>query len=167
MQIQLLIISQRNPAGTWVRSETSYDTLVNKDSAVPPGTPPLHTIAVNEDHSNMVKFGEGDSVYQFIKSFLFDVSKDIDGQRSSRSTPTYSPVSQTSALSTQDPSKGGIVDSSSSVPIQKRMRTFSTVPFPRDPSFVGREDTLAQLEAEFTGPKSPNWASLFGLGGIG
>ena len=167
MQIQLLIFSQRNPAGTWVRSETSYDTLVNKDSAIPPGTPPLHTIAVNEDHSNMVKFGEGDSVYQFIKSFLFDVSMDIDGQKSSHSTPTYSPASQIFPPGTQDPNKSCILESSLFTPIQKRMKTLSTVPFPRDSSFVGREDILAQLEAEFADPKSQNWASLFGLGGIG
>ena len=115
----------------------------------------------------MVKFGEDDSVYHFIKSFLFDVSKDTYGQRSSHSNPTYPPASQFSPLSTQDPNKSGIVDSSFFTPIQKRARTFSTVPFSRDPSFVGREDMLAQLEAEFADPKSQNWASLFGLGGIG
>ena len=139
---------------------------MNKDSAIPLGTPPSHTIPVNEDHSNMVKFGEDDPVYHVIKSFLFEISKDTRPEKQSQH-PGYSPASQSSPLGTHDPSKGGIVDSTLLVPIQKRKRTFLTVPFSRDPSFVGREDILTQLEDEFADLKSENWASLFGLGGIG
>lgn len=165
LQIKLLIFSQQTPDGIWVRSQT-YEILVNKESAIPLGTPPDHTIPVNEDHSNMVKFGEDDPVYHVIKSFLFEVSKDTRPEKQSQH-PGYSPASQSSPLGTHDPSKGGIVDSTLLVPIQKRKRTFSTVPFSRDPSFVGREDILTQLEDEFADLKSENWASLFGLGGIG
>ena len=91
----------------------------------------------------MVKFGEGDSVYGTVKSFLFGLSNDLDIQR--------------------DTHVGRIM----STPVQKNVRTFSTVPFPRDPDFVGRGDTLAQLELEIVNPISQRWASLYGLGGIG
>ena len=117
--------------------------LVSKDSAVPPGTPRRNTIAVDKDHSNMVKFGEDDPVYQKIMSFVFDLSKNMDSQRS------------------------GKEDRVSLPPTQRGVGTFSTVPFPKDPGFVGREDVLAQLESEFANPLSQNWASLHGLGGIG
>ena len=52
-------------------------------------------------------------------------------------------------------------------PVPKTLKSFSTIPFPRDPGFVGREEILAQLESEFANVKSQRWASLYGLGGIG
>lgn len=140
---QLLIFGQQTSTGKWVRSETSYAVLVNKDSAVPPGTLRRNAIAVNKDHSNMVKFGEDDPVYQILMSFIFDLSKDTDSQIRSQVDPT------------------------SLNPVQRGVRTFSTIPFPQDPGFVGREEILAQLESEFANPKSQRWASLYGLGGIG
>lgn len=135
--------------------------LVSKDSAVPQGTLHSNTIAVNEDHSNMVKFGEDEPVYQVIKSFLLDHSKNADSQRSIHSAPTYSSVSQTSPPGTQELDKD-CVESSRTSP-----RLFSTIPFLRDPYFVGREKFLTKLESEFANPRSQNWASLYGLGGIG
>ena len=135
--------------------------LVGRDSAVPLGTLTRNAIAVNEDHSNMVKFGEDDPVYLFIKSFLFDLSKKADCQGRLHRTPTDSLASQISPLSSQDPNKDGVSSS------QKRRKAFSTVPFSKDPNFVGREDVLAQLESEFANPRSQSWASLYGLGGIG
>ena len=134
---------------------------MKKDSAIPSGTPPRHAIAVDEDHSNMVKFGENDPICQVIMSFLSDLGRNVDSQRSAHSTPVYLPASQTLPLGTQDPDNDR-VDSS-----QKRPKTFTTIPFSKDPEFVGREDILAQLESEFANPKSQNWASLYGLGGIG
>lgn len=136
------MFDQQTPTGTWVRSGT-YAVLVSKDSAVPPETPQRNAIAVDKDHSNMVKFGEDDPAYKTIKSFIFDLSKDIDSQRSDHIDPISVP------------------------PVQEGVRTSSTVPFPKDLGFVGREDVLAQLESEFANPHSQNWASLFGLGGIG
>ena len=125
--------------------------LVTKDSAIPTGTPPRHTIAVNEDHSNMVKFAEDDPVYQFITSFLLDLSTDTNDQTSGRNNAAYPQASQASWQGAQGPAK----------------RSISTIPFSRDPSFVGREDILAQLEFELADPRSQLWASLYGLGGIG
>lgn len=116
---------------------------MNKNLAVPPGTPLRNAIAINKDHSNMVKFGEDDPVCQIIMSFIFDLSKDMD----SLSRDHIEPTSVTS--------------------VQKSLRTFSNVPFSEDPNFVGRESILAQLESEFANPKSQRWASLYGLGGIG
>lgn len=136
-------MTEQTSTGKWVRSETSYAVLVNKDSAVPPGTLRRNAIAVNKDHSNMVKFGEDDPVYQILMSFIFDLSKDTDSQIRSQVDPT------------------------SLNPVQRGVRTFSTIPFPQDPGFVGREEILAQLESEFANPKSQRWASLYGLGGIG
>lgn len=155
-QRQLLILFQQNQTGAWVRSETSYKTLVSKDSAIPVGVPRCHTIAVNEDHSNMVKFGEDDSVYQKIRSFLFDLSM---------ATHVGSHTISHNSLTLH--SSGCISPPTLSGPIPKRVATFSTVPFPRDPSFVGREDIIAKLDCEFADPKSQHWASLYGLGGIG
>lgn len=132
-QEPISIFVQQTSTGAWVRSETSYAVLVNKDSAIPPETLPRNTLAVDKDHSNMVKFGEDDPIYQFVMSFLFDISKNTDS-----------------------PGSG-----------HKSAKTFSTVPFPRDDYFVGRGDILAQLESEFAIAKSPRWASLYGLGGIG
>ena len=117
--------------------------LVNKDSAIPTGTPNDKAIPVNKDHSNMVKFGEGDPVCQTVVSFVFDLSNDLDIQR--------------------DTHVGQIM----SMPVQKNVRTFSTVPFPKDSGFVGREDVLGQLESNIAKPTVKGWASLYGLGGIG
>lgn len=117
--------------------------LVSKDSAVPPGTPRRNAIAVNEDHSNMVKFGEGDPVYKAIASFILDLSSNIDNHGSGHLSPT--PL----------------------ISFQRGVGTFSTIPFPKDPGFVGRKEVLAELESEFANPQSQNWASLYGLGGIG
>ena len=167
LQNQRLIFSQETPTGTWVRSKTSYAVLVSRDSAVPLGTPPHHAIAVNEDHSNMVKFGEDDPVYNVIRSFLSDLVQTRDGLISGPGASINSLASQTSPLGIQDPKLKLIGDSTSLVSSQKRVRACSTIPFLQDPSFVGREDTLAQLESEFADSKSQRWASLYGLGGIG
>ncbi|KAM0794369.1 hypothetical protein BDR22DRAFT_895220 [Usnea florida] len=136
-------LTERNAAGTWIRSETSYAVLVNKDSAIPPGTPLLNAIPVNKDHSNMVKFGEDDPVYQMVMSFIFDLTYDIIIQRDSYGDRTMS------------------------MPVQKNATKFSNVPFPRDSNFVGREKILIQIESEIGNPTSQRWASLYGLGGIG
>lgn len=156
-----MILVEQTPDGKWARSQTSYAVLVNKDSAIPQGALPRNSIAVNEDHSNMVKFGEDDPIYQGIKSFIFDLSKNVDSQRSVHSAPTYSPGPQTSPPGTQDPDKD-CVDSSRKAP-----RIISTIPFSKDTDFVGREDVLTKLESELANPRSQNWASLYGLGGIG
>lgn len=60
-----------------------------------------------------------------------------------------------------------MIDATFLKPVRGSVRTFSTVPFSKDPGFVGREDILAQLESEFANPISQSWASLYGLGGIG
>lgn len=91
----------------------------------------------------MVKFGEDDPDYRKVASFISDLSKNSDSERSGH----VNPMSPTS--------------------IRKAAKTFSTVPFPQDTRFVGREDVLAQLESEFASPNSQRWASLYGLGGIG
>ena len=109
----------------------------------------------------MVKYAEIDSAYDIIKSFLFDLSENADTQRSVHKIHTYSRALQNLPLSSQDPDRDSVG------PIDKRSSTFSTIPFPRDPCFVGREDILAQLDAELEDLKSQNWASLYGLGGIG
>ena len=139
----MLTFSQQNPAGVWVRSETSYAVLVDKDSAIPPGTLRRNTIPVNKDHSNIVKCGEDDPVYQKVMSFVFDLTNDSEIHRESQ------------------------VSRITSNPVQKNAKTFSTVPFPKDPGFVGREDILGQLESEIANSTSQRWASLYGLGGIG
>ena len=136
-------MNKQTETGKWIRSPNSYAVLVRRDSAVPEGSPPSNAIPVDKDHSNMVKFSEGDPVYQKLMSFIFDLSKRMDSQSSSH----IDPVSLAS--------------------IQMSKKTFSTVPFPKDPGFVGREDVLAQLESEFANPISQGWASLHGLGGIG
>lgn len=124
---------------------------MNKDSAVPQGTPPRHTIAVNEDHSNMVKFAEDDPVYKAIMLFLLDLSTDDNDGINGHNDVAYPRASQTSRQGVQDPAKSSV----------------STIPFSRDPNFVGRKDILEQLESEVADPRSGLWASLWGLGGIG
>ena len=128
---------------------------MNKDSAIPTGTSPRHTIAINEDHSNMVKFSEDDPIYQVIMSFLSDLSTEtneyINKHISGHNNAAYPQASQTSRQGVQGLAK----------------KSISTIPFSRDPSFVGREDILDQLESELADPRSQLWASLFGLGGIG
>ena len=91
----------------------------------------------------MVKFGEDDPVYQIVMSFVSDLTNDVYIQRNNHVGRTISK------------------------PVQKNVKTFSTVPFPRDPNFVGRENTLVQLDSEIVNPISQRWASLYGLGGIG
>lgn len=125
-----------------MRSETAYAVLVSEDSAVPRGTLRRNCIAVNEDHSNMVKFGEDDPAYEKIMSFILDLSRNLASQEDSRSNPV------------------------SLVAVQKSVG-FSNIPFLKDPGFVGRVDVLTQLETEFASLVSRNWASLYGLGGIG
>lgn len=109
----------------------------------------------------MVKFGEDDSVYQVIMSFLFDLSKNADSERRVDSTPSNPSVSQTLSPDPQDSEKDHVNSS------QKELQIFSTIPFSKDPNFVGREEILTQIECEFANPKTQNWASLYGLGGIG
>ena len=140
---KLLTFGQQNPIGTWVRSETAYAVLVSEDSAVPRGTLRRNAIAVNEDHSNMVKFGEEDPAYEKIMSFVLDLSRSVASQ------------------------ENGHLSSVSTFAVPKSVGTFSTIPFPRDPGFVGRKEVLEKLDAEFANPRSQNWASLYGLGGIG
>ena len=116
---------------------------MDKDSAIPPGTPRRNTIAVDKDHSNMVKFGEDDPVYRTVVSFVFDLTNDPEIHRESQ------------------------VGQITSTPVQRNAKTFSTVPFPKDPRFVGREDILEQLESTFANLTSQHRASIYGLGGIG
>ena len=124
---------------------------MNKDSAIPQGTPLRHTIPVDVDHSNMVKFAEDDPVYRFIMSFLLELSTDTNDQIGGHNNAAYPQVSQALQQRAQAPAK----------------RSISNIPFSKDPNFVGREDTLQQLESELADPKSQLWASLCGLGGIG
>ena len=158
---------QKNGNGTWVRSQTSYANLVSKESAVPANTLARQTIAVNEDHSNMVKFGEDNSAYRTILSFMWDISTSTDSQANGRSNSDYSRALHISPPATSDPVAGYSVNSALSPPAGTRTKVLSNVPFPQDPSFVGRKDILEQLESEFRDPTSGSWASLHGLGGIG
>ena len=99
----------------------------------------------------MVKFAEDDPVYQVIMSFLLDLNTDTNDQISGRSSAAYPQALQTPRQGDQRPPK----------------RSISTIPFSKDPGFVGREDILAQVESELADPRSQRWASLHGLGGIG
>ena len=99
----------------------------------------------------MVKFSEDDHVYRVIMSFLLDLSTDTKEQISGLYNVAYPQASQISRQGTQGPAK----------------KSISTIPFSKDPSFVGREDILEQLESEMADPNSQLWASLCGLGGIG
>ena len=94
----------------------------------------------------MVKFGEDDPIYQIIMSFISDLSNGMN----SLSKPSRDHVDPTPVTFTL-----------------KSLRTFSNIPFLKDPDFVGRKNSLAQLETEFANPRSQRWASLYGLGGIG
>ena len=60
-----------------------------------------------------------------------------------------------------------MVDPIPVAPVQKIPKSFSTVPFPRDRDFIGREKILTEVRDAFADPKSQQWASLYGLGGIG
>ena len=91
----------------------------------------------------MVRFGEDDHVYQSVMLFVLDLIKNVESQTS------------------------GLVEPISLTPVQKAVRTLSTVPFLKDAGFIGREDILTQLDSEFANPISECWASLYGLGGIG
>ncbi len=115
----------------------------------------------------MVKFGEDDPVYNVIRSFLLDLNKTGNGLISGPSASIHPLALQTSPLGIRDSKMVSLVDSTSLVSTPRSVRACSTVPFLQDPSFVGREDVLAQLESEFANPKSQHWASLYGLGGIG
>jgi hypothetical protein len=48
-----------------------------------------------------------------------------------------------------------------------RLEALSTVPFARDPMFVGRVDVMANLEALFLAPLLHQRVALVGLGGMG
>ena len=50
---------------------------------------------------------------------------------------------------------------------QNNAKNLSTLPFPRDPRFVGREDILARLDSIYEQPLTHGRAALHGLGGIG
>ena len=50
-------------------------------------------------------------------------------------------------------------------PPQAPPKPFSTVPFRRDPDFVGRGDILAQIQERCSQPAGR--AALVGLGGVG
>jgi hypothetical protein len=50
---------------------------------------------------------------------------------------------------------------------QTNIRPSSTVPFPRDPDFVGRQDVIARLDAKFSSSASHSRVALVGLGGMG
>ena len=99
----------------------------------------------------MVKFAEDDPVYQVIMSFLLDLSTATEDHISGHNNTAYPQPSHTSRQGAQGPAK----------------RSISTIPFSKDPKFVGRKGILAQLESELADPKSQLWASLCGLGGIG
>ena len=163
MSKQLLNLAKQKSDGIWVRSETAYAVLVKKSSAVPAGTLPRHAIAVNEDHSNMVKFGEDDPICQQVTSFLSSLCNNTNSPKSGHHPSNYPQASQTSLI----PHLDKATNSTSSDFAQESVRGLSTIPFPQDPCFIGREDILAQLESDFADPKLQNWASLYGLGGIG
>ena len=46
-------------------------------------------------------------------------------------------------------------------------KPLSTVPFDKDPEFVGREDILGVLKLQFSRPESHKRVVLVGLGGVG
>jgi hypothetical protein len=52
------------------------------------------------------------------------------------------------------------------VPILQK-KPFSTVPFNKDPDFVGRQDILQALELQFSQRESHKRVVLVGLGGVG
>ena len=113
----------------------------------------------------MVKFGEDDPICQQITSFISSLCRNTDSQISGHNTTNYFPASQTSLLVISDLDK--VVNPTSFDSTQKKLRDLSTIPFSQDPTFIGREDILTQLESNFADPESQNWASLYGLGGIG
>ena len=113
----------------------------------------------------MIKFGEDDPICQQITSFLFSLCRDTKSQISGHYPSNYTPAPQSLPLII--PNLDKVVNSTAFDSPQKRVRELSTIPFSQDPSFIGREDILAQLESDFADPKSQNWASLYGLGGIG
>jgi len=47
------------------------------------------------------------------------------------------------------------------------MRSFFSVPFARNPDFVGREDHIQEIEKRFSGPGKNHFVAVHGLGGIG
>jgi hypothetical protein len=49
----------------------------------------------------------------------------------------------------------------------RRKTPLSTVPFDRDPDFVGRQDVLIALESRFSQRESHKRVVLVGLGGVG
>lgn len=49
----------------------------------------------------------------------------------------------------------------------RRKTPLSTVPFDRDPDFVGRQDILTELESRFSQRESHKRVVLVGLGGVG
>jgi hypothetical protein len=47
------------------------------------------------------------------------------------------------------------------------IKPLSTVPFPKDPDFVGRDSIIAELDAKFSTPATHTRIALVGLGGLG
>ncbi|KAH9203853.1 hypothetical protein DL95DRAFT_136592 [Leptodontidium sp. 2 PMI_412] len=53
------------------------------------------------------------------------------------------------------------------VPVSRKRAPESTVPFARDPNFVGRQDVFTDLELRLCQTNSHSRAVLVGLGGVG
>jgi hypothetical protein len=53
------------------------------------------------------------------------------------------------------------------VPLKEDIEPFHTLPFLRDPDFVGRMNVIEKLDAQFGCPDSSSRVALVGLGGMG
>jgi hypothetical protein len=47
------------------------------------------------------------------------------------------------------------------------MKTIFTIPYARNPDFVGREEYIQDIEKRFSGPCKNHFVAVHGLGGIG
>lgn len=60
--------------GQWVK-KGEYRELVELDSAILPGSEPSDIIAINRDHSELVKFEQDCNDYQVVRQKLHDILK--------------------------------------------------------------------------------------------
>ncbi|KAB8336679.1 hypothetical protein FH972_020990 [Carpinus fangiana] len=65
-------VVEMQPNGQIVRTER-YDVLVDRDSAKHINSQSQDIFAINEDHSNMVKFSRDDENYRLLASCLYDI----------------------------------------------------------------------------------------------
>jgi hypothetical protein len=67
------MLLQMSELGRWERTG-AYEILVDRDSAIQTGSQePQDVFPINEDHSNMVKFSDGDGTYLTILNYLEDL----------------------------------------------------------------------------------------------